>query len=73
MDLVSSAAAQQTDPASAEAAAQRTKQLLDNWRVLSAMQQRNGSLDEHELLQHQMSQMHVNIGNMRFTNLEYGR
>ena len=72
MDIISYAAAQ-TDPASAEAAAQRTKHLLDNWRVLSAMQQRNTSLDEHELLQHQMSEMHVNIGSMRFTSLEYGR
>ena len=40
---------------------------------MAAQQQRNASLDDPELLQHQMSQMRKGMGGMRFTSLEYGR
>jgi hypothetical protein len=60
-------------PASGKVPAQRTQELLKNWHAVAAQQQRKASLDEHELLQHQMSQMRQDLGGMRFTSLEYGR
>ena len=62
----------QADPASAQAAAQRCKELMDSWRALKAQQQRSASLDDQELLQHQMSQMRQSIDKMRMTSFEYG-
>ena len=68
-----SAGPTQADPASAQAAAQRCKELMDSWRALKAQQQRSASLDDQELLQHQMSQMRQSIDKMRMTSFEYGR
>lgn len=67
------AGAAETQTFAAEAAAQRTKELLDHWRSLSAQQQCKCSLDDGELLQHQMSRLREGFGVMRFTSLEYGR
>ena len=60
-------------PAPGKASVQRTTELLNSWRAVAAHQQRNASLDDHELLQHQMSQMREDLGVLRFTSLEYGR
>ena len=46
---------------------------MDSWRALKAQQQRSASLDDQELLQHQMSQMRQSIDKMRMTSFEYGR
>ena len=70
---VPSAGPTQADPASAQAAAQRCKELMDSWRALKAQQQRSASLDDQELLQHQMSQMRQSIDKMHMTSFEYGR
>lgn len=67
------AAKAEAAPAPGKASAQRTEELLDSWRAVAAQQQRNASLDDPELLQHQMSQMREGLGGMRFTSLEYGR
>ncbi len=67
-----SAGPTQADPASAQAAAQRCRELMDSWRALKAQQQRSASLDDQELLQHQMSQMRQSIDKMRMTSFEYG-
>ena len=68
-----SAGPTQANPTSAQAAAQRCRELMDSWRALKAQQQRSASLDDQELLQHQMSQMRESINKMRLTSFEYGR
>ena len=62
-----------TDPPSIETAAQRTRELWDNWRSVSAQQQSSVPLDRDELLQHQMSQMQEGVVGRRVTSMEYGR
>ena len=54
-------------------AAQRTKELWDNWRSVSAQQRKSLPLDENDILQHQMSQMQAGMPGRRITSMEYGR
>ena len=65
--------APQANPSKKEGAAQRTKELMDIWRSVSAQQQSNLPMDHDELLQHQMSQMQDSMVGARITSMEYGQ